>query len=260
MPKTFTKYGEIPNDRYYYNWLEKRRLKSLGYDKIVNSTFWIIAAVIFAAGLIMILTINQGLDLAYSYMLYYLVVAQLLVTVIDYLFIVPNGRYALGLDEVLSTPIHSKYILDELKRWVRDFNRRHRKPMVILTWVYFLISVLISSSVAYRSLVWVAVILLYLNWLVLHEYLLKSSLAIVLLKDTKAPVGKTLSSIVVWILILSIFSGPFFTNNIGPYINIIGEEIPWHYVTIILMLSVPAVILARILPSLLEKRRRGIWQ
>jgi hypothetical protein len=259
MPSTFSKYGEIPHDRVYYDWLEKCCSKSISYDRVVYLTFAVIAVCIFIFGLYLSTTSRYGMELAIIRMVEFLFGFQFLITIIDYLVIIPNGKYMLGLDEVLSTPIRTSYLLNDLKQWVRDFNARHRRPMVIIAWAYILVATFGPWRGYDVNYLWIPAIMVYIYWLVVHEFLQKSSMLIIIFQNTKGPISILVRTGVVPLLVLSIITGPmswYFSRNFYIYTGIHTGY--WTLFSLVSLL-IPAVLLARMLPSIMEKRRQGIF-
>lgn len=244
-----------PIYQVYYEWLKKCHSKFSGYSRTIRIIFWTVAVLICCSGLFLIPYGGYALVYTAMALLVYVFVAQVLITIVDYLILIPNLSKSHSLDEVFSTPVETDVIFDELKVWAQEINDKHRSPMGFMAWVLMIGSFMIFT--------WVIAIPVYLYWVILKEFLLKTCLALITLKNTSVPAGTLAMVIVVPVLILSLLGGPFvswyieadnmvhFSLGPGPYIG---------YFFSVITLGVPTVVLRSTALPLLEKRRQGIWQ
>lgn len=248
--------SELPEGIYYY-WLNRLHKESVELPGFVKFLLIGIPVFIFV---VLIYFVRHWGSVSISgifLMIAYLFITALIMSIVDFLVLLPKLNFAGNFNEVMATPISSKEIINDLRSWMVKVNDNHCRILIIEAKIIAGLAI-IGSVFGWLVLILIHSLIAYLYFLGLWRFLLQAGLV-----STVLPRGPNQSGLLslVWFLTIILVLLPV---GLG-ILWLINSQFLVRELLIVVVFAftapyIAAEVLFYILPSFLEKRRQGIWQ
>ena len=116
----------------YYQLLRRRDRSLNRFEKRLMIALWAVPVCIgIAGGVSEMLSQQSGFEVVSVGFVIWLISAPLMMTIIDFLVLLPRATFSTGFEDILATPISTWVLHDDLRRWAEEMNVRHREPLTI---------------------------------------------------------------------------------------------------------------------------------